>query len=128
MGIKGHFCLTHTVIDMELDTDASVFGVPTSSVKRDLTEIWVEPIIGLRSGYEISNALFIHSRYDIGGFGAGSDFAWQAMANLAFKPKFLKLDTTVFAGYRAISQDYDTHDFEWDVTTHGPILGVAIRF
>jgi hypothetical protein len=77
-----------TVIDMELDTDASVFGIPTSSAKRDLTEIWVEPIIGLRSGYEISNDLFIHSRYDIGGFGAGSDFAWQAMANLAFKPKF----------------------------------------
>jgi hypothetical protein len=38
----------------------------------------------------------------------------------------------VFAGYRALSQDYTdgsgNDKFEWDVTLHGPILGLGIRF
>ena len=32
------------------------------------------------------------------------------------------------AGYRALHQDYDHNDFEWDVTMHGPVLGAVLRF
>ena len=35
-------------------------------------------------------------------------------------------------GYRAMSQDYSTGSgadkFEWDMTLHGPILALAIKF
>jgi hypothetical protein len=38
----------------------------------------------------------------------------------------------VFAGYRALYQDYTdssgTDKFQWDMTLHGPILGLAITF
>jgi hypothetical protein len=38
----------------------------------------------------------------------------------------------VFAGYRALSQDYTdgsgNDKFEWDVTLHRPILGFLINF
>jgi hypothetical protein len=38
----------------------------------------------------------------------------------------------VIAGYRALSQDYDDGSgadrFEWDVTLHGPLLGLSIGF
>jgi hypothetical protein len=31
-------------------------------------------------------------------------------------------------GYRALHQDYDDKDVEWDVTMHGPFIGTATRF
>jgi hypothetical protein len=34
----------------------------------------------------------------------------------------------ISAGYRALSWDYDDNDFEWDVTMHGPVLGMSFRF
>jgi hypothetical protein len=35
---------------------------------------------------------------------------------------------TLLLGYRALHQDYDHGDFEWDVTMHGPLLGTAVQF
>jgi hypothetical protein len=32
------------------------------------------------------------------------------------------------AGYRALHQNYDHSDFEWDVTMYGPALGAVLRF
>jgi len=38
----------------------------------------------------------------------------------------------VFGGYRAWHQDYTDgivdNKFEWDVTVHGPLLGLGIKF
>jgi hypothetical protein len=38
----------------------------------------------------------------------------------------------VFAGYRALGQDYSdgsgADKFEWDETLHGPVLGLAYHF
>lgn len=40
--------------------------------------------------------------------------------------------TSMYAGYRAVSWDYDdgsgSNNFEWDVTLHGPMLGFGYRF
>ena len=43
-----------------------------------------------------------------------------------------KNNARVAGGYRAIYQDYKDGSgddkFEWDVTFHGPILGLVIKF
>lgn len=117
-----------TLIDLEVDTERSLAGMPVSRRKRDVNEVWVEPFVGLRGRYPLSEDVLVGFRGDIGGFGAGSDFAWQATASLGFEFELFGLPSTGFCGYRALSQDYESGDFAWDVVAHGPILGIEIRF
>jgi hypothetical protein len=58
---------------------------------------------------------------NLGGFGVGSDLAWNVQAFLGYRTTLFGRETTFALGYRALSQDYDHNDFEWDVTMHGPI-------
>ncbi len=68
-------------------------------------------------------------RGDIGGFGVGSDFAWQAIATLRwqFSPR-----TGVGLAYRHLDMDYEdgkgANRFLYDVATSGPALGVVFTF
>jgi hypothetical protein len=70
----------------------------------------------------------------VGGFGVGSDFAWHASGLLGYRfPLFSKENNAAFfAGYRALYQNYSDGSgddkFQWDVTLHGPILGLRIEF
>jgi hypothetical protein len=117
-----------TVIHLELDTDATLFGIPVSSASSDITETWVEPIIGLRTSGHLTEDVLVQLRGDIGGFGVGSDFAWHAVATLAYEWELFDRPAIGFLGYRAISQDYDSGGFEWDATAHGPIFGIKLVF
>ncbi len=64
-------------------------------------------------------------RGDIGGFGAGSDFTWQALGLIDWQPfKYVSF----IAGYRGLYQDYKDDNFKYDATTHGPLLGVNIKW
>jgi hypothetical protein len=117
-----------TLIELELDVDLSLSGTPVASTRDDGSQVWVEPFIGLAGRYGISDDVLLQCGGDIGGFGAGSDFAWQAMASLGFEFELFGLPSTAFIGYRALGQDYESGDFAWDVVAHGPILGLEIRF
>lgn len=99
-----------------------------ASVKKSASETWVEPFIGARISADLSDHWRFQVRGDVGGFGAGSDFAWQAAALFGYRWPLNNWDLTLFAGYRALGQDYDNGDFEWDVVTHGPLLGLQFTF
>jgi hypothetical protein len=94
----------------------------------DGSESWVDPLIGSRIGLDLSDSWAIAGEANIGGFGVGSDFTWNVQAFVGYRTTLFGQDTTFALGYRALSQDYDDGDFEWDVTMHGPVLGVAVRF
>lgn len=94
---------------------------------------WVEPIVGMRTLWELTPNWSVIALGDIGGFGAGSDFAWQATGLVGHSfGLFGENDARFDVGYRALSQDYDTgsgsNEFEWDMTLHGPIMALAIHF
>jgi hypothetical protein len=68
-----------------------------------------------------------------GGFGAGSEFTWQAIGGYGFA--FGTYNGITFAGvigYRALSVDYAQGEgrqrYEFDMIQHGPILGISARF
>jgi len=94
----------------------------------DESESWVEPLIGSRVGLDLSDRWNLTAEANVGGFGIGSDLAWNAQAFLGYRTSLFGLPTTLAAGYRALHQDYDHNDFEWDVTMHGPVLGAVLRF
>jgi hypothetical protein len=51
---------------------------------------------------------------------------------IGYRFQMFELKAIAHAGYRALSQNYETHTdgdlSRWDVIMHGPILGLTIRF
>jgi hypothetical protein len=94
---------------------------------------WLDPIIGARVRYAVAPGHELFLRGDIGGFGVGSDFSWQAIGGYGFD--FGTYNGITFSGvigYRALSVDYTQGEgrrrYEFDMLVHGPILGVSMRF
>ena len=60
-------------------------------------------------------------------------FAWQATGLVGYQVHFLDDEhARVFAGYRIISQDYETgsgtNKLAWDIDLKGPVIGLAYHF
>lgn len=94
---------------------------------------WIDPIVGARTTWTLGNRVAATIAGDVGGFGVGSDFTWQALGVVGYRFGLLAEDNAVlFVGYKALYQDYregsGRNEFEWNVTMHGPMTGLAIRF
>ena len=69
----------------------------------------------------------------VGVFGAGSKFSWQALAAFNYK-LFVRNNITWsgMIGYKALHVDYSQGSgltrYEYNMTMHGPILGLTARF
>ena len=72
-----------------LDAELDVTGPgPGQSAQGD--QAWVDPLVGARYIQPISDAWTFVLRGDIGGFGVGSEFSWQAVARVdwqSFQPR-----------------------------------------
>lgn len=94
----------------------------------DESESWVDPLVGSRFGIDLADHWNLTAEADVGGFGVGSDIAWNAQGFVGYQTSLFGVPTTLAAGYRALHQDYDHNDFKWDVTMHGPVVGAVLRF
>lgn len=118
----------YTYLDIELDFK----NVPQPTASGD--KHWVDPLVGSRVILDLTQRWAISLDGSIGGFGVGSDFAWDAAGLIGYRfPLFSKENNAaLFGGYRARYQDYTDgsgdDEFKWDVTLHGPILGMSIGF
>lgn len=88
-------------------------------------EWWFDPIIGLRGQINLTRWLFIAAQGDVGGFGAGSQIAWNAQATIGFN-----ITRNLFAefGYRYMYVDYQNGGFLYDMNSFGLYSGVGVRF
>jgi hypothetical protein len=113
-------------IDVELELDPAF--LPSRSADRQ----WVDPIVGAKLNYPISEKWLFNINGDIGGFGVESDFTWSTTAVFGYNFDLFSTPATVLFGYRAYGWDYadgaGLDRFVWDVTQHGPILGLSLRF
>jgi hypothetical protein len=105
-------------------TELEIRGGPTV----DQSETWVDPLIGSRVWLDLTDRFSITGEANIGGFEIGSDFTWNAQAYVGYRFSLFGRPTTLLFGYRALYQDYHHHNFEWDVTMHGPVIGTAVQF
>lgn len=121
-----------TTIDVEASVrvDASV-TLPDGRVLEagrsngiDDTEGWFEPFVGARTVLELGEHWNLTLRGDVGGFGVDdSEFSWQAIGAIGYQIRQDGWVLNLFAGYRALGQDYERDGFTWDVIVHGPVLG-----
>jgi outer membrane receptor protein involved in Fe transport len=90
---------------------------------------WWDPIIGGKLTLPIREDLSFNLRADVGGFGVGSEFAWQAFPFVSWQ---LSERSSLEGGYRWLDVDYDEgsgpSEFTYDMLTQGLQLGATFRF
>jgi hypothetical protein len=94
---------------------------------------WLDPVIGARVRYTVTPGHELVLRGDIGGFGVGSDFSWQAIGAYGFElGTYQGIAFSGVIGYRALYVDYVQGEgrqrYEFDMLQHGPVLGLSARF
>ena len=90
-----------------------------------LYENWVDPVIGFRGRFNLNKAFYLTGETDVGGFGIGSDIAWQAQAALGCQ---ITRNIHSEVGYRLLYDDYRDTNFLYQVTTHGFQITAGLNF
>ncbi len=86
---------------------------------------FVDPIIALRGSAPISDRWSLLGYIDVGGFGAGSDFTWQA----AVTANYQATDNLYLSfGWRHLYLDYADNGTLFEGAMTGPVIGATWRF
>jgi hypothetical protein len=104
-------------------------SVPVAGVSRTVkgdTNI-LDPFVGLRMKAYIADKVPYTMRADIGGLntGSSSNFTYNVQALLGYD---VTQSVTMFGGYRVLYLDFGDSQAGFDLTQHGPVLGVNIIF
>jgi len=106
---------------------------PGRAIARSGSVDWVDPVIGGRIRHQLAPGQELVLRADIGGFGAGSEFSWNALA--AYSWQIAVCEGVTYSGvlgYRALDVDYEQgsglNKYEYDVLMHGPLVGLTVGF
>jgi len=126
--------LRYTYLDAQLrgKLDAPSFGIDEHrTVSGD--EHWVDPVIGLRTIWTLGQRWSLLVAGDVGGTSTGTDYSAQGTAVVGYRFGLFGQDNAnLLAGYRVLRQKYEDGDgpshFDWDVTLHGPVVGLTIVF
>jgi hypothetical protein len=90
---------------------------------------WGDPIVGLNLRSPPRGRVHAGLYTEIGGFGVGSDFAWQIFPTVGIR---MTERASIDFGYRWLDMNYESGDgnekFRYDVLTQGPVLGFVFRF
>ena len=93
------------------------------------TKNWVNPIVGVKLKQPVGSRCHFAFEGDIGGFGAGSDFAWNLFPTFGVD---VNKHFAINAGYRVLSENFDTDSgdryFKYDVVTQAMVLGMTLKF
>ena len=102
----------------------------TGELNRSLSfyDNWFDPLIGLRGRLNLSKAFYLTAETDIGGFGIGSDIAWQGYAGLG-----CDITRNIYSevGYRALYDDFrdeSGHDFLYQMWLQGVQITTGLKF
>jgi hypothetical protein len=103
------------------------FGI---AVARADSVQWVDPLMGLRLRHRFTPSQEIFVRGDIGGFGLGSQFTWQAVAAYSYAWQFTGYQIAAILGFRALGVNYSSVSGTSGINEvlYGPIIGVSFRF
>jgi opacity protein-like surface antigen len=126
-------------LDLSLDVTGAInlanlglSQVGNKAVAKSGAMTWVDPMIGLRLRQQVDAHNSFYLKGDIGGFGAGSKFAWQAAGGYMHDFQFAGLNLTSMIGYRALYADYSKNQgirqSGFNAIMHGPTVGVGIKF
>jgi DNA-binding transcriptional regulator YiaG len=88
------------------------------------SQSWVDPFVGFRGRYDLTDNLYVAARGDIGGFGVASDLTWNAFAALGYQ---WSRSFSTELGYRHLAVDYSDGGFIYDAEMSGIYLGLTLK-
>ena len=90
------------------------------------TADWIDPFVGLRGKYNLTDRLYVIAKADVGGFGVGSDLTWQVYGAMGWR---INNRWSTELGYRYMDIDYGADNgFKYDVSMGGPMLSATLHF
>lgn len=92
---------------------------------RSADKSWTDPIIGVRSQWEINDSWYLAAKGDIGGFGVDSDFTWNIQGSVGYR---FNDTVSLEVGYRYFDTDYSGGGFSYDVAQSGALIGLNFTF
>src|SRR5262249_36597062 len=124
---EADLAVTGTVNVGDLNLTREGFLSATKSVS------WVDPLVGARLRHQFAPSWNFTLSGDVGGFDVGSKFSWPGPALL--EHEICRTNTAAWSamvGYKALNANYSQGSglslYNFDMTIHGPILGVTGRF
>ena len=131
LGVGGILNSVNSGVDMQHYSMNAQTGPGLPAVvntTKEITKTWFDPMLITRIKSKAGEKFVYQFRGEIGGFGIGSDLAWQMQAVAGYQ--FSKL-FAVTAGYRIISLDYETGSgqdyFHYNIDTSGPTLRFSFQ-
>jgi hypothetical protein len=116
-------------IKTSLELVTKNIGGSTNLRSKSLSHTWLDPIIIARITSKPDKKFIYQFRGDLGGFGVGSEFAWQLQAYAGYR--FSRL-FQLTGGYKIISMNYqngsDDSRLLYDVDTFGPVVRLGFNF
>jgi hypothetical protein len=107
-----------------------IASIVTAQLNRTLSfyDDWFDPAIGLRGRLNLSKAFYLTAETDIGGFGIGSDVAWEGYAAVG-----CDITRNIFAevGYRALYDDFrdeGAHNFVYQLWLQVLEITAGLKF
>lgn len=89
----------------------------------DRSRSWIDAVGGLRGKAALSKKLFVSGKADLG--GGGSKFTYQLFGGVGIN---VNERVALIGGYRDLKVNYDKDNFLFDMSLHGPIMGVGFKF
>jgi hypothetical protein len=86
---------------------------------------WIDPFVGLRARWNMTEKLFLTGRGDVGGFGVGSELTWQISAAFGWQ---INDAWSIDLGYRYMDIDYTGDNFTYDAVQAGLFSSLTYRF
>jgi hypothetical protein len=121
------FGFRYVTMDVELETGGLPLPppLPSPSIRKQASQDWIDPYVGLRLELPMSEKWTFFGRSDIGGFGVGSDFAWNIAA--LFQRELTRRTSLIF-GAGLLDVDYEDGSgqdlFVYDIRHQGLIMAL----
>ena len=105
---------------------------PTLGVDLNKKAQWTDPFIGARMSLDLDRHWNLSGLVDVGGWDTQSKKTHSAELYLGYRTFLAEYPVLVRAGYRSLTQRYQTEDFTGQPFTYhmrqaGPVLGVTLR-
>ena len=114
---------------VDLDGDIAVRPGVGPELSATAGESWIDPLVGVRFDQALGSDWVFVARADIGGFGVGSELAWQASARVDWH---ISEHWGTSFGYLALDLDFEDGSgadfFRYDVISQGPFVAGTFTF